>query len=98
MSRFERELSWCVVPFLLKKKNSFLVRHALLGSVKEGNFEPGKWMWTELWSFPGHIIWEDFWKRLLKQTSGVNNTNQTQGETVHLLFHTYFIFYSFFNK
>lgn len=66
-----------------------MVRHAFLGSVKEENFGAGKsgcGLNSGVFLGPYHMA--RFWMKLLKQTSGVNNTNQTQGETLPLLSHT----------
>lgn len=71
MSRFEKELSWCVcVLFFVEKNFSFMVRHAFLGSVKEENFGAGKsgcGLNSGVFLGPYHMA--RFWMKLLKQTS-----------------------------
>ncbi|KAG5584949.1 hypothetical protein H5410_045383 [Solanum commersonii] len=55
--------------------SSFMVRHAFLGSVKEENFGAGKsgcGLNSGVFLGPYHMA--RFWMKLLKQTSGVNNT------------------------
>lgn len=75
-----------------------MVRHAFLGSVKEGNFGPMReWMWTELWSsFLGPYHMGRFWSKLLNQTSGVNNTNQREEQTAFLVSYFSYNFYLVF--